>query len=124
MIYRKLEKEEFDRIKPIFAVEEWFLPDRNLSAVFIAENDAGKICGLLTMEFKLHAEPLWIHPDEIGKVTFRGLATCVANEVVRIKDHLPEGAAVYMMTSEENVEKLAGGIGFAPMEEKCWKLDI
>ena len=124
MTYRKLEKHEFDRVKGIFEIEEWVLPSRDLATIFVAEDEQGRIMGMLVMEFKLHAEPLWIRPDAIGKVSFNGLATEMAKEVIRIQDRLPEGAAVYFMTGLPNVEKLAEGVGFLPMEEKCWKLEL
>ncbi len=124
MTYRKLRKEEWDRLKPIFEVEEWPLPDPNLAIVIVAEDSEGRIRGLLVCELKLHAEPLWIHPDAKGTVTFRGLASLMADEVLAIKDRLPEGSAVYFMTSMDNVANLAEGIGFQPMDERVWRLEI
>jgi hypothetical protein len=124
MTYRKLEKDEWHRLKPIFDIEEWPLPKESLSMVAIAEDDDGRIHGLLCGQFQLHAEPLWIRPESKGAVTFRGLASVIAAEVLRIKDMLPEGAAVYFITGIDNVGKLAEPLGFQPLEEKVWRLEV
>jgi hypothetical protein len=124
MTYRKLEKNEWDRLKPIFEVEEWPMPSRDLATAVVAEDAEGQICGLLILELKLHAEPLWIRPESKGSVTFRGLASVMAEQVIGIADKLPENAAVYFLTSQENVGKLAEPLGFQPMEERVWRLEV
>lgn len=124
MNYRKLRKEEWDRLKPIFEIEEWPMPSRDLATAAVAEDDEGRIHGVLILELKLHAEPLWIRPDSKGAVTFRGLAGVIAGEVLAIKDRLPENAAVYFLTDLENVGKLAEPLGFEPLTAKCWRLEV
>ena len=100
------------------------MPAADLATVVIAEDEDGRIHGLLCLQIQLHAEPLWIRPESKGAVTFRGLASIVADEVLKIKDRLPEGSAVYFITSLPNVGKLAGPLGFEPMEERVWRLAI
>jgi hypothetical protein len=124
MTYRKLEKDEWYRLKPIFEVEEWPMPSKDLATAAVAEDEEGRICGVLILQVQLHCEPLWIREESRGSVTFRGLAGVVAEEVLRIKDRLPEGSAVYFLTSLPNVEKLAEPLGFKEMQEKVWRLEI
>ena len=124
MTYRKLEKDEWYRLKPIFEVEEWPMPAADLATVVIAEDEDARIHGLLCLQIQLHAEPLWIRPESKGAVTFRGLASVVAEEVLKIKDRLPEGSAVYFITAIDNVGKLAEPLGFKPLEEKVWRLEV
>lgn len=124
MTYRKLGKDEWYRLKPIFDIEEWPMPSRDLATVVIAEDENGRIHGLLCLQVQLHAEPLWIRPESKGAVTFRGLAGIVAEEVLKIKDKLPEGSSVYFITGIDNVGKLAEPLGFLPMDEKVWRLEV
>jgi hypothetical protein len=124
MTYRKLEKDEWYRLKPIFEVEEWPLPSQDLATVVIAEDEDGRIHGLLCLQVQLHCEPLWIREESRGRVTFRGLAGILAEEILMIKDRLPEGSAVYFITGLPNVEKLAEPLGFKEMSEKIWRLEI
>ena len=126
MTYRKLKKDEWDRLKPIFEVEEWPMPSAELATVFIAEED-DRIFGLLVLEMKLHAEPLWIRPgqDEVlmqGAI-LRRLSGMVANEVNRIKEQLPPGSALYFMnTKDEN--SMCELLGFKPMPDRVWRFEI
>jgi hypothetical protein len=124
MTYRKLEKDEWHRLKPIFEVEEWPMPSKDLATAAVAEDEEGRICGVLILQVQLHCEPLWIRPKSKGTVTFRGLAGIVADEVLKIKDRLPEGSAVYFITALDNVGKLAEPLGFEPMEERVWRLEV
>ena len=124
MTYRKIEPREWARLMPIFEMNGWTMPNRDLATAIIAEDADERICGVLILEFKLHAEPLWIRPDSIGQVSFRGLASVMAQQVKGISEQLPEGAAVYFMTSMDNVEKLAEPLGFQPMEERAWRLAV
>lgn len=124
MTYRKLNKDEWPRLAATYEAMGWTLPDQNLAAVFIAENEAGEICGQLVMEFELVAKDLNIRPDSIGKVSFRGLAAEMAKEVFRIKDQLPDNAGVYFLSEMENVEKFGDLFGFEPMKARCWRMNL
>jgi hypothetical protein len=44
--------------------------------------------------------------------------------VLKIKDRLPEGSGVYFITGVENVGKLAEPLGFQPLDEKVWRLEV
>jgi hypothetical protein len=100
------------------------MPAADLATVVIAEDEGGRIHGLLCLQIQLHAEPLWIRPESKGAVTFRGLASIIAEEVLKIKDRLPEGSGVYFITGVENVGKLAEPLGFQPLDEKVWRLEV
>ena len=124
MTYRKLRKEEWDRLKPIFEVEEWPLPDSNFAIVIVAEDSEGRIRGCITTELQWMAKDLWIHPESKGTVSFRGLATGIGSEFAAIVDKLPENSACYFLTEIENVGKLAEPLGFEPLDARVWRLGI
>ena len=124
MTYRKLEKDEWHRLRPIFDIEEADLPNKDLAVVAISETDEGKIVGVLVLEFQLIYHSLWNHPDYRGRVMFTGLHRVMEETVLSIKDGLPDNACLYAMTETKNVEAMAKSQGFEPLDVKVYRLKL
>lgn len=100
--YRLIEPTEWEKLKPIFEAHNTRMPNAALSTAAIAENEAGEIVGMITLQPMIHAQPLWINPEYTGKVNLRGLF----RKLEEVVNQFP-GSRVYVFTKNGQSEALA-----------------
>lgn len=74
------------------------LPDPSAAAIAVTECD-GQIVGFLVAQLVPHFEPLWIHPDHRGRVSWRRL--------VRLLEGLLPGQTYYTFTTSPAQARMA-----------------
>lgn len=74
--YRVIAEKELALLEPIFRRLGWAPPDPDMCKVVIAEageGDDALILGFNVVQFVIHAEPMWLHPDVRGTGIAEGL---------------------------------------------------
>jgi hypothetical protein len=105
--YRILEKEEWDRLLPIFEDNNGIMPSPELATVAVAEED-GEIVGILVLQVIPHFEPAWASNP---RVDFRALTR-------KLEELLPRNCTVYTSAPNEQIAGLARACGFS---DTGWK---
>lgn len=78
--YRFLSAEEYPILDALFEVQGFGpVPDPKLSAIAVAQDDAGIIKGVLVMQLVPHVEPLWIAEECRGRVSTQKLIHMIEN---------------------------------------------
>jgi len=72
LTYRLLKAEEWEKLKGLAENDGW-IPNPQVSAIVIAEDDDDKIVGFLVAQLAVHVEPLWVAPSSRGGVTMARL---------------------------------------------------
>jgi hypothetical protein len=73
LLYRILNINEYDCLKPIFDGLHFNLPHRQLSVAAIAESPSEGIVGGAVLQTVLHMEPWWVKEGWKGKVSLPSL---------------------------------------------------
>lgn len=100
---RILPPEEWEKVADVFTTHGGTLPHPPHAAIAVTE-DAGQIVGLLTCQLVPHCEPLWIHPEHRGKVSWLRL--------LRVLEDVMPGETYYTFTTSAEQAQMAviGGL--------------
>ncbi len=121
LIYRKLPKEEWGRLKPIFEFLDAFLPDSIAATASVVENRAGGIVGLQMVQLVAHAEPHWQAPEYRGRIDFLRLYNLIEPADVSKALCAPGLMVVATTPAVEQMAKLAG---YTALPGTVWVKDL
>ena len=79
--------------------------------------DEGRIVSFLVMQPILHMEPLWIHQDYRGRVSFARLAKLV-------EDSLDGDAEFYVFAPNSQIERMAEIVGLEKLDWSVWRKKV
>jgi len=119
--YRKLPKEEWGRLKPLFEFLDQFLPDSVAAECGIAELENGAIVGFQMAQLVIHMEPHWQSPQYRGIINPIRLHNLVIPKDVSKSLCAP---GVMAIASDENVEGLLKVAGYTQMPGTIWIKDL
>ena len=120
LIYRLLPTEEWDRLAPIFAKNDWFLPPRQLSNASVTENSQGEIVGMQMLQLVLHSEPTYIDEAYSGKVNYLRLWDLLERIPKSKKNHLIL-PGYCLVAPNEKIAQMAERGGFKLIEGKLYR---
>lgn len=110
LTYRLLPFDEWDKVEPEFVRQGVTMPNQNLSAIYVAEDEDGNT-SFVTLQLQAHAEPLFIHPAHRGTDVHRKLAKM-------IDESFP--ANYYAFVPSPEVGMLAASVGMKPLPWKVY----
>jgi hypothetical protein len=122
-MYRILPPSEWDKLKPIFDEQGWFLPPNFLATAAIAENEEGEIVSVHMLQFVLHGEPRWTHPDYVGKVNYQRQTRLLEDLPKERKGQLYLPGFLVVCT-DETQERMAELQGFTKIPGTIWRKEF
>ena len=111
MKYRLLESSEWDRLKEI--VDPEFIPNPQGAAAAIAEDESGKIAGVLLLQMAFHCEPLVLKSPQVN---FERLHDVLHSAVEQHK-----GLHIYVFSDKEIVDRMAKHVGMKELPYKVFE---
>lgn len=111
MNYRILGKSEWDRLQGI--VEPQFIPSPQASAAAIAEDESGKITGVLFLQMVMHMEPLVLKSPQVN---FEKLHDVLISAVSEHK-----GLHIFVFSDKEIVDRMANHVGMKELPYKIFE---
>lgn len=112
MVVRRLTKDEWSRLDPVFLAQfNEMPPDRRVAAVYIAE-EKGDIKGMLCLQMILHAEPLWVKP---------GTNWAVRPLIKALERDFPDMDYCFAHIKEDRVASFAERLGMKLMPWKIYR---
>jgi hypothetical protein len=108
MKYRLLPAEEWDRLDEVLAPQ--FIPSPQAATAAVAEDDEGRIQGVLFLQLQLHMEPLLITSS---RVSFKRLQETLHAQVAEHR-----GLCYFAFTDDPKVARMAElcGMEHVPMQ--------
>jgi hypothetical protein len=107
--YEILDPEQWAELNPIFEALGMQTPHPSVATASVARDESGKIRGMLMLQLAYHAEPLWIDPAFMGKVSSLTLLEKIEGLFSMQKGHDLREYFVFTTTEmSEGVAELAG----------------
>lgn len=109
--YRILPHEEFERLKELMCDEGYKdnVPDPRFCRVVVAEREA-TIVAFLVCQMAVHMEPLWILPEERGKVNWPRMLHMHEENLI---------SPFYVFAPNERISAMCAAVG---MKNKNWEV--
>jgi hypothetical protein len=111
-----LPADEWDKLRPIFEREDWWLPEPYSAFALVEEDDAGEIIFVLMVQAQLVIEPMWVAPAHRSKVDWREAIGRV-EEIVTAQELFP-GVAVH--SSNPATEYMARQFGMTEVPVRTY----
>ena len=117
MTYRFLPPDEWERLRPIFDENDWFLPPKELATCVVAEDRLGAIIHLQMLQLVLHAEPRWTDPAYEGTISYSQSFNMLKGLPKRGDTLTPGFVAI---ATSESMEKMMKRAGFKQVPGTIW----
>jgi hypothetical protein len=114
--YRFLVPEEFELLRPVFEEAGGRLPAPAQAAIYAAIRN-NLIVGFHTVQLVPHAEPIWIAPEERGRVSWRRLQEGV-------ESLFDTGGTYFAFSDNPRMEKLCYKAGMHKVPLQVWAKEI
>lgn len=120
MALKILQPEEWDRLEPIFAQQDWHLPDPAVATVVVDENNEGEIIALGVLQLVLHAEPFWVRPEDRGSFDWCSITSTI-ERIVANNDLFP---GVLVVAENAQSEAMARSMGMKEIKGRVFAKQI
>ncbi len=114
MKYRLLDASEWNRLDELMGKE--FIPSPDVASVAVAEDESGKITGLLFVQLVFHMEPLVLTSP---KVSFERLYNVLYDA---LKQH--NGLRFYCFSESEIIDRMANHLGLELLPYKVFMKEV
>jgi len=114
LTYRLLEPTEWHRLNVI--MESQFIPHPDAASAAIAEDETGKLVGVLFLQLALHMEPLKLTNPSVN---FQRLHDVLYDAVSQDK-----GLRIYVFSDKDIIDAMAVKVGMIPLPYKVFEQEV